>query len=124
MHALNALFWTDDLGDPQQRDRDGRVVYANPEAAAILGGTPEQIIGTTHTERGDNQDGVDTFHEFRVLAMMDGKPHNGEISYRTPGEDIRKRYVFRVAPFRTGAIISGTVTTFRNISDEYTSRFS
>lgn len=105
-------------------DREGRIVYANYEAAAILGGTPEQIIGTTYADRGDKQEGVETFHEFRQLALLGGKSYEGEISYRTPGEDVRRRYVFRVAPFRTGSIISGTVTTFRDISSAYMSRFS
>lgn len=105
-------------------DRTGRVIYLTPQAAAIIGRPPERIIGTTYLERNDNQDGLRTFHEFRSLVVLDRKTHEGEISYLSPGDLVRRRYTFRVSPFFRGEVVYGTVAIFQDISASYISRFS
>lgn len=104
-------------------DKQGRITYITPAAADLLGGTTESVIGTTHEERRDTQDGVKVFHEHRILAFLSGKTSEGEVSYRTPGTDKLRRIAFRISPYRDGNTTIGTVAVLRDITREYTPRF-
>ena len=95
-------------------DEAGRVTFANPAAAALLGSTAEQLIGQALGERviGENSTG-DPF----AAAIVAGSPIRDErATFIREGEEVLP-VAYHCAPIREGSRTAGAVVTFADASE-------
>jgi len=64
-------------------DHEGRHLYINAAGAALLGRTPEQVVGRTTRELGEPEPWVSTWEERIRRVFASGQPLDFEDSFRT-----------------------------------------
>lgn len=102
-------------------DSEGRVVFANPSAAAMLGYSVEELIGEVHHHKvhHSKSDGAGYPHEDCPInaAYRDGTVHHGteEVFWKKDGTSIPIEYIS--TPIMEKGELKGAVVTFKDITE-------
>lgn len=99
-------------------DPEGRITFANPAAAAIIGARPEELVGARVASlHFTEEDARAEDHAERVLCR-NGSPalSRGVTMTRIDGSTFQAEY--RAAPRLEAGQLSGSVMVFRDITEE------
>jgi two-component system CheB/CheR fusion protein len=103
-------------------DQEGRHLYMNAAGAALLGRTPEQVVGRTTRDLGEPEPWVSTWEERIRRVFATGRPLDFEDSFRTSSgiRFLHSRCVAERAPDGEVAsvlVISRDITERREAED-------
>jgi len=102
-------------------DRQGKIIFANPSAARMLGWSVEELVGRPlhQTAHHSHLDGRPLAEEdcpvCRLLAGRSSKPLTEDFFWRKDGTSFPVEYT--CTPIGQGEEISGAVFTFRDITE-------
>ncbi|WP_375423345.1 sensor histidine kinase [uncultured Friedmanniella sp.] len=99
-------------------DRQSRIEFANPTAAALLGSTPSDLVGRDVADfvRRHGPDGESVEELLRALRVGDQLVHGSALFAKVGGGELPVELsVGRLDPDRSG---SGVVVVFRDVSEQ------
>lgn len=99
------------------KDREGRMVYANPAALAVFGRPAEAVIGKTDAEWHDSPEEIAAFSANDREVLETGRPVEREESFTGPDGE-RRHYLSSKSPWidADGQVL-GLVSLVKDITD-------